>query len=130
MGDNWSRPRPPEAPKSVFRTMLGMMKWAAQQEPAVQQALIRVLEEWGPKIEAAENGMTLVDDATIRAIVADQRHGIDPRSAMPPKKESGPPVVQVASSEPAKDTRNPQTKIFDNMVDALVGTANDTSKLR
>ena len=129
MGDNWSQSKPTEAPKSVFRTMLGIMKFSAQQEPAVQQALIRVLEEWGPKIEAAENGMTLVDDSVIRAIVADQRHGLNPSSVMPPQKGSAPPTVQ-APSEPAKDTRSPQTKIFDNLVEYWAGGANDTGKLR
>ena len=124
MGDNWSQPKPTEAPKSVFRTMLGIMKFSAQQEPAVQQALIRVLEEWGPRIEAAENGMTLVDDSVIRAIVADQRHGLNPSSVMPPGKGRSASVAHQAPSEPAKDIRSPQTKMFDQMVDYWAGPVN------
>jgi hypothetical protein len=33
-------------------------------------------------------------------------------------------------AEPAADTRSPQTRIFDAMVDAMVGGPNDTSKLK
>jgi hypothetical protein len=39
-------------------------------------------------------------------------------------------VAKKKEAEPAADHRSPQTRIFDAMVDAMVGGPNDTSKLR
>ena len=48
----------------------------------------------------------------------------------PPKwEEEKRQRVPVKKAE-VKDTRSPQTRIFDAMVDAMVGGPNDTSKLR
>ena len=39
-------------------------------------------------------------------------------------------VAKKKEAEPAADHRSPQTRIFDAMVDAMVGGPNDTSKLK
>ena len=39
-------------------------------------------------------------------------------------------VAKKKEAEPTADHRSPQTRIFDAMVDAMVGGPNDTSKLR
>lgn len=49
----------------------------------------------------------------------------------PPKwEEEKKPQVPKAEPPTPKDTRNPQTRIFDDMVDYWAGGPNDTSKLR
>src|SRR5262249_49090492 len=45
------------------------------------------------------------------------------KETRPKKKEAQKPV-------PAQDTRSPQTRIFDEMVDYWAGGPNDTSKLK
>ena len=131
MSDNWSPPRPTEAPKSVFRTMLSVIRAMPKLPPEAQQAIIRVLEAYGPQIEAAENGTTIVDDATIRAIVAEQRHGVDPSSVIPQKGPARPVEKGSGWQKPREwEPSKAQTEIFDNMVSALAGGPNDTSKLR
>lgn len=59
---------------SVYRTMLSVIRIMPHLDHETQQRVIRLMEEWGPKIECAETGTTLVDDATIRAIVSEQRY--------------------------------------------------------
>jgi len=46
------------------------------------------------------------------------------------KVEEAKRVEPAPKVEPAADHRSPQTRIFDAMVDAMVGGPNDTSKLR
>jgi len=45
-------------------------------------------------------------------------------------EEQKKPKVETAKVEEVEDHRSPQTRIFDAMVDAMVGGPNDTSKLR
>ena len=45
-------------------------------------------------------------------------------------EEQTRPKVETAKVEKVEDHRSPQTRIFDAMVDAMVGGPNDTSKLR
>jgi len=89
-----------------------------------------LVEEWGPKLECAETGATLVDDATIRAIVAEQRHGVSQGGMV---AQSSPKQVHRGTgwqSPPKPEDRTRQFAVFDAMVDHMVGSANDTSKLR
>ena len=114
---------------SVYRTMLSVIRIMPHLDPEAQQRAIRLLEEWGPKLECAETGGTLVDDATIRAIVAEQR--LTAPSSM--ARQSPPqPVIRGTGwqSPPKPEDRSRQFAMFDAMVDGMVGGANDTSKLR
>ena len=45
-------------------------------------------------------------------------------------EEQKKPKVETAKVEKVEDHRSPQTRIFDAMVDAMVGGPNDTGKLR
>jgi hypothetical protein len=95
-----------------------------------QQTIIKLFEQYGPQLESIETGAAPIDEGTIRAIVAEQRHGVSaPVSMTVQKKEAkAPPAVR--EQKPMRDDRSPQTRIFDSMVDAMVGGPNDTSKLR
>lgn len=54
-----------------------------------------------------------------------------PSGMIPERRREEPQAPKPAKpAEPAEDTRSPQTILFDQMVSALVGGANDTSKLR
>jgi len=115
---------------SVYRTMLSVLKILPHLDAETQQKVIRLVEEWGPKLECAETGATLVDDATIRAIVAEQRHGVSQGGMV---AQSSPKQVHRGTgwqSPPKPEDRTRQFAVFDAMVDHMVGSANDTSKLR
>ena len=114
---------------SVYRTMLSVMRILPHLDAETQQQVIRLVEEWGAKIECAESGSTLVDDATIRAIVAEQR--LSAPSSMAKQGPSKPVVRGTGWQSPPKpEDRSRQFAVFDAMVDHMVGSANDTSKLR
>jgi len=98
-------------------------------DPEKQQAVIRVLEEAGPKIEVAEAGVTLVDDKVIRAIVAEQRHGVSQGGVIPQKGPSQPVVKGTGwQGKPKPEDRTNQFRIFDAMVAAQVGGPNEPVK--
>jgi hypothetical protein len=90
-----------------------------------QQTVIRLLEEWGPRLEAAQDGTSVVDDATIRAIVAEQR--LSTPSSMVPEKGPGQPVVRGSGwTEPRKwEPSKAQTEMFDAMVAKMAGGPNE-----
>jgi len=115
---------------SVYRTMLSVIRIMPHLDPEAQQRVIRLLEEWGPKLECAETGRTLVDDATIRAIVAEQRPSAP--ASMVTQQAPPRPVIRGTGwqSPPKPEDRSRQFAMFDAMVDHMVGSANDTSKLR
>lgn len=114
---------------SVYRTMLSVMRILPHLDAKTQQQVIRLVEEWGSKIECAETGTTLVDDATIRAIVAEQR--LTAPSSMVAQGPSQPVVRGTGWQSPPKpQDRTNDFRMFDAMVDHMVGSANDTSKLR
>src|SRR6516165_4917789 len=116
---------------SVYRTMLSVIRIMPHLDAETQQQIIRLVEEWGPKIECAESGATLVDDSTIRAIVAEQRHGVSQAGAIPQSGPRGPVVRGTGWQGPPKpEDRTRQFAVFDAMVDHMVGSVNDTSKLR
>src|SRR5262249_4614575 len=129
MGDNWST-QTREQPKSVFRTMLSVIRMMPHLDAETQQEVIRMVEAWGPRIEAAESGTTLVDDATIRAIVADRQRGIGPSSMVPQKGPSQPVVRGSGWVEPKVEDRSRQFAFMDDLVASMVGGPNDTSKLK
>jgi len=116
---------------SVYRTMMSVVKLMPHLTPELQQKAIQILEAYGPAVEAAEAGTTLVDDATIRAIVNEQRRGATPPSSMVPDKGSAPVKRGTGwQPEPKPEDRSNQFAQFDAMVAAQVGGPNDTSKLR
>jgi hypothetical protein len=93
-----------------------------------QQTVIKLFEEWGPQLESIETGVAPIDEGTIRSIVAEQRHGVSaPVSMTVQKKEvKGPPPIR--EQKPFEDRRSPQTRMFDAMVEAMVGGPNSPVK--
>lgn len=86
---------------------------------------------------AAQEMAKVVHDVKHKPITADEvasswaRSRISgPASLIPPGHKETKKMEQPKAVGPAKDTRSPQTRIFDAMVDAMVGGPNDTSKLR
>ena len=72
-----------------------------------------------------------VPDELMRDIVKDLKHGPGEPGWLPPSKPAEP--VQRGGgwqSPPKPEDRSRQFAIFDQMVDAMVGGPNDTSKLR
>jgi hypothetical protein len=110
--------------------MMGVVRIMPLLDGETQQKVIRMLEEWGPRLEAAENETTVVDDATIRAIVAEQRHGATSPASAVPQKGPGQPVVRGTGwTEPRKwEPSKAQTEIFDAMVAHMAGGPNEPVK--
>ena len=87
--------------------------------PDAAQAMARVVPDVKGKMTADE-----VASAWARSRIS------GPSGFGPPKwEEEKRQRVPVKKAE-VKDTSSPQTRIFDAMVDAVVGGPNDTSKLR
>jgi hypothetical protein len=88
------------------------------------------LQEGGLPASTVEEMTKAVDDRLMADIVRDQRRGVSPPGWFPP--ETSAPVGRGTgwASPPKTEDRSMQTKLFDQMVEALAGGPNDTSKLR
>jgi hypothetical protein len=83
-----------------------------------------------PNSAVAEMAKAVPDDL-MRDIVNDLKHGPGVPGLLPPSKP-GEPVQRGSGwrSPPKPEDRSRQFAMFDQMVDAMVGGPNDTSKLR
>jgi len=107
--------------------------------PRMNMQPIDYTEQFRLPADAAQKMAAVVPDVKCK-MTAEQVQSSWARSRIsgpsgfgPPKWEEGkrqPVPVKKAEEEKMKDTRSPQTRIFDAMVDAMVGGPNDTSKLR
>jgi hypothetical protein len=111
-------------PKEPFRPRMNMqpIDWTEgmRMPPDAAQKMAAVVPDVKGKMTAEE-----VQSAWARSRIS------GPVGFGPAKwEEQKKPKVETAKVEKVEDHRSPQTRIFDAMVDAMVGGPNDTSKLR
>jgi len=111
-------------PKEPFRPRMTMpqIDWTAgmRMSPDAAQKMAAVVPDVKCKMTAEQ-----VQSAWARSRIS------GPGGFGPAKwEEQKKPKVEAPKVEKVEDHRSPQTRIFDAMVDAMVGGPNDTSKLR
>jgi len=111
-------------PKEPFKPKLQMPRFDPTENfrlpPDAAQAMARVVPDVKGQMTAEQ-----VQSAWARSRIS------EPSGFGPPKwKEEKKQQTPKAEEPKPQDHRSPQTRIFDAMVDAMVGGPNDTSKLR
>jgi len=98
--------------------------------PSAAQAMARVVpdveeEKWSPERQANAWAQTKTYGPSGFGPPPERMRAMEEEARRKQKE-----AQKVQEPQPAQDHRSPQTRIFDQMVEAMVGGPNDTSKLR
>jgi hypothetical protein len=125
----------------LTETMQKMLRLIPYLDPKTQQELLALVREYRHKLAAAEGGLmpesavqsmvNAVPDKLMAEIVQDLRSGPPAPGSMVPETRGREPVKRGSGwIEPKNEDRTRQFQVLDEIVGALAGGPNDTSKLR